>query len=94
MSKHAIPLSIEYLPPGDLKPDPRNPRLHKPPQVAAIARSIETFGFVTPVLIDSDGTIISGRRSRRGRPEARPCRGAGYSGGSSQHPPARGLHDC
>lgn len=53
-------LQIRYLDPKLLTPDPRNPRLHKPPQIAAIARSIRTFGFVTPVLIDADGGIIAG----------------------------------
>lgn len=54
------PLALEYLPPSNLKPDPRNPRTHKPPQVAAIARSIETFGFNVPIVADGDGQILAG----------------------------------
>jgi DNA modification methylase len=53
-------LAIEHLSPARLRPDPRNPRSHKPPQVAAIARSIQTFGFNMPVLIDSADMIIAG----------------------------------
>jgi hypothetical protein len=55
-----IQLAIEFLPLASLKPDSKNPRAHKPPQVAAIARSISAFGFNVPVLADSDGTIIAG----------------------------------
>jgi ParB-like chromosome segregation protein Spo0J len=55
-----IQLVIEFLPLDSLKPDSKNPRAHKPPQVAAIARSISAFGFNVPVLADSDGTIIAG----------------------------------
>jgi DNA modification methylase len=43
-----------------LQPDPRNPRVHKPRQVRAIADSIEEFGFNVPVLIDGQGRIIAG----------------------------------
>lgn len=59
-------LAIEYLPIEQLRPDPRNARLHKPPQIAAIARSMRTFGFNVPLLVDGEGTIIAGH----GRMEA------------------------
>jgi ParB-like chromosome segregation protein Spo0J len=44
----------------DLKLDPRNPRAHSSKQVRQIARSIETFGFNVPVLIDSKLQLIAG----------------------------------
>jgi ParB family chromosome partitioning protein len=44
----------------DLTPYALNARTHSPEQVAQIARSIEEFGFVNPVLVDSDGGIIAG----------------------------------
>jgi DNA modification methylase len=53
-------LTIDYVAPSKLIPDPRNPRLHKPSQVAAIARAIQTFGFNVPILIDGSGQIIAG----------------------------------
>ena len=53
-------LAIEYLPISQLRPDPRNARLHKPPQIAAIARSIRTFGFNVPLLIDGEQRVIAG----------------------------------
>ena len=53
-------LSLEQVSPDGLRPDPSNPRIHKPPQVAAIAKSITTFGFNVPVLVDGAGMIIAG----------------------------------
>lgn len=43
-----------------LKPYARNARTHSKKQVKQIAASIERFGFVNPVLIDDDDTIIAG----------------------------------
>ena len=40
--------------------DPKNPRSHSPRQIHQIARSIETFGFNVPVLIDAKGKVIAG----------------------------------
>jgi hypothetical protein len=38
---------------------PRNPRKHDDRQVAQIARSIETFGFNVPILIDRNGNVVA-----------------------------------
>jgi DNA modification methylase len=40
--------------------DTRNPRLHSPKQVRQIARSIQAFGFVVPVLIDAKLKVVAG----------------------------------
>ncbi len=53
-------LAIEYVPPHALTPAPDNPRVHAPQQVHAIARSIETFGFTAPLLVDRNGQVIAG----------------------------------
>src|ERR1700758_2177227 len=53
-------MSVVYRRVDDLKPDPRNPRLHSKKQIRQIATSIETFGFNVPVLIDSHGQLIAG----------------------------------
>jgi ParB-like chromosome segregation protein Spo0J len=45
-------LLIERLPIGALKLDPRNPRQHSDRQIKQIARSIESFDFIVPILID------------------------------------------
>lgn len=53
-------LQIEFSPIGSLKVNPRNARTHSDKQVHQIARSIETFGFNNPVLIDASGMVIAG----------------------------------
>ena len=45
---------------GDLIPYVNNTRTHTDEQVNQVASSIKEFGFTNPVLIDSDGGIISG----------------------------------
>ena len=59
-------LQIDYLSPGQLRPASRNARTHSKKQLKQIARSIERFGFVNPVLIADDFEIIAGH----GRVEA------------------------
>lgn len=44
----------------DLTADPHNPRQHSPEQIRAIARSIETFGFNAPILVDKTNRIVAG----------------------------------
>lgn len=53
-------LTIAYRQTGELRPYARNARTHSADQIKAIARSIETFGFTVPILIDSTGEIIAG----------------------------------
>lgn len=59
-------LTIQHLAITDLKPNPRNARVHSKKQLHQIAASIREFGFNNPVLIDKDGQIIAGH----GRVEA------------------------
>ncbi|MGO9594378.1 MAG: ParB/Srx family N-terminal domain-containing protein [Steroidobacteraceae bacterium] len=53
-------LHIEYIRPERLCSSPNNARTHSKKQLKQIARSIERFGFVNPVLIDEDLRIIAG----------------------------------
>ena len=53
-------LLIEYIDIANLRPDLQNPRVHSDKQVRQIARSIESFGFNVPVLIDTDLQVIAG----------------------------------
>ena len=55
-----LPSHIEHLDTAALVPYVRNSRTHSPEQVAAVARSIQQFGFTNPVLIDAHNTIIAG----------------------------------
>ena len=59
-------LQIEYIALERLHPSPNNARTHSKKQLKQIARSIERFGFVNPVLIADDLEIIAGH----GRVEA------------------------
>ena len=53
-------LSIEYRRVETLTPNPNNPRIHTDRQVRKIARSIEVFGFVIPVVIGPSGQVVAG----------------------------------
>lgn len=53
-------LTIERIALEALTPYANNARTHSEAQVAQIAASIAEFGFVNPVLIDGDGTVIAG----------------------------------
>jgi ParB family transcriptional regulator, chromosome partitioning protein len=53
-------IQIEHVEVSKLIPYARNSRTHSPAQVKQIAASIREFGFMNPVLIDADNTIIAG----------------------------------
>ena len=50
----------ENVPIEQLKPYENNARTHNEKQIEKIAKSIEEFGFINPVLIDSEYGIIAG----------------------------------
>lgn len=58
--KTTCALHITERPIESLTPYQRNPRTHSDKQIDQIAASIETFGFVNPVLIDATNTVIAG----------------------------------
>jgi hypothetical protein len=66
LSGPASDLQIAYLAPERLHAAPNNARTHSKKQLKQLARSIERFGFVNPVLISDDFEIIAGH----GRVEA------------------------
>jgi DNA modification methylase len=53
-------LEVVYCDLDQLKPDSRNARHHSPKQIRRLARSIETFGFTVPALVDGEGNVIAG----------------------------------
>lgn len=53
-------LTITYRPPSELTVNPRNARTHDRRQLRQIAKSIATFGFTNPLLIDEAGVLIAG----------------------------------
>ena len=55
----AARMTVTYCPVNRLKLDPNNPRIHGPRQIRQIARSIKTFGFNVPVLVDANLKVIA-----------------------------------
>ena len=53
-------MNIINTPIDDLKPYAHNPKTHPAEQIEKIARSIEEFGFLVPILINADNSIIAG----------------------------------
>jgi ParB-like chromosome segregation protein Spo0J len=53
-------LGITYVPIDQLKPDPKNARVHSKKQIRQIAKSIESFGFNVPVLVGAKLNVIAG----------------------------------
>jgi hypothetical protein len=53
-------LAVRYSPIAALRLDPQNPRLHSRKQVRQIAKSIASFGFNVPVLVDAEQSVIAG----------------------------------
>lgn len=46
---------------AELRPYGKNARQHSDKQVDLIARSIRSFGFINPILVDRDNVIVGGR---------------------------------
>jgi DNA modification methylase len=59
-SIRAISDRIEIWHTERLIPSARNARTHSAEQVAELAGSMKAYGFMVPVLVDSDGVIIAG----------------------------------
>ena len=53
-------LKVDYLDPAVLVLDEKNPRLHSDRQIKQIARSMQTFQFNAPVLVDANNKVIAG----------------------------------
>src|SRR6266446_2962111 len=54
------PLTVVWRRIEVLRPHSANPRSHSPKQVSELARSIKTFGFNVPILVDPTLRIIAG----------------------------------
>lgn len=58
--KPAIAEKLEWWGIDRLRPYARNSRTHSSEQIDAIAKSMQTFGWTFPILVQPDGTIIAG----------------------------------
>ena len=56
----AAQLEIEHVPIVELNPYPKGLRKHTEKHIAACMGSLRSFGFVAPVLIDSDDVVVDG----------------------------------
>ena len=60
MRQLADPLKVEYISPSSLTPYEGNPRIHSDKQIQKLQASIQEYGVVLPVLVDSGNVIIAG----------------------------------
>jgi hypothetical protein len=58
-------LEIEQWPIDDLKPYPKNARVITESATALVAKSLKTYGFQQPIVVDTDGVIIVGHTRHR-----------------------------
>lgn len=56
----SVRIAVSYRDPKSLHPYPGNPRTHSKAQVRKIARNIEQFGFLVPLLVDRKDVVIAG----------------------------------
>lgn len=52
--------NIQNVPTTELVPYANNAKQHPPDQIEKLAKSIESFGFLSPLLIDADHNVIAG----------------------------------
>jgi hypothetical protein len=55
-----MPLVVKYRRPEELIPYSGNARIHSRSQIRKMVKSMRSFGFVNPILIDSTDTVICG----------------------------------
>jgi ParB-like nuclease domain len=60
INKATRPIAMEWVHPGELKPDPTNARKHSRQQIRKLARDIQKNSFINPILITRDGDIVAG----------------------------------
>jgi DNA modification methylase len=51
---------IDWMPVDSIRPNPRNARTHSKKQIRQIESSIRKFGFLNPIIVDSDGIVLAG----------------------------------
>lgn len=53
-------IRLETIPIDALRLDPKNPRRHPKHQIKMLARSMESIGFVTPLVVDRENNLLAG----------------------------------
>ena len=59
MNLNSIHKTLEVVPMDKLKPYPGNPR-HNNKSAAIVAKSIERFGYINPIVVDENYIILAG----------------------------------
>lgn len=60
LSESNLPTTTTRVSIADLKLDPKNPRVHSERQINQLAKSIKSFGFLWPVMIDGTRRVLAG----------------------------------
>ena len=53
-------MEIKTVKINELKPHPKNPRVHPDSAIDKLVRSIKEFGWTNPILVSKDGYILAG----------------------------------
>jgi ParB-like chromosome segregation protein Spo0J len=53
-------MEIKTVKAGELKPHPKNPRVHPDSAIEKLERSIKEYGWTNPILVSKDGYVIAG----------------------------------
>lgn len=53
-------MEVKMTPINELKPHPKNPRIHPDSAIDKLERSIKEFGWTNPVLVSADGYVLAG----------------------------------
>lgn len=53
-------MELKFVPINDIKPHPKNPRVHPDIAIAKLEQSIKEFGWTNPILVSKDGYILAG----------------------------------
>jgi hypothetical protein len=61
-----VPL-MEWAPIAHIRPNPKNPRTHSKKRIQQIAASNRRFGFLNPLIVDDENTILTGHGRLEGR---------------------------
>jgi hypothetical protein len=86
--------SVVYRSIDLLKPDRGNARRHTKKQITRIARSIQEFGFIVPILVDADLKVIAGHgRLLAARQLGWPEVPTAFTGKATYHPATRRTFD-
>jgi DNA modification methylase len=60
MERYMLTKKYLEISPAKLRPNPANVRAHSKPQIAELTSAIRQFGFINPVVVDRDYSVLAG----------------------------------